>query len=86
MCEKIDANKCERGYIKIITTEQCVEICGDGWKIEYECDDGNVINTDGCSDQCKVEKDFTCQSQGSDTSVCKLQTQVQFDSVSIKKD
>jgi cysteine-rich repeat protein len=32
---------------------QCVEICGDGWRIQSECDDGNLINTDGCSDACK---------------------------------
>ena len=53
-CQKVNAALCERGYILIQTTSTCKEICGDGWRIEYDCDDGNLINTDGCSDACGI--------------------------------
>lgn len=29
-CEKIDPNKCDRGYVYISATNLCIEICGDG--------------------------------------------------------
>jgi cysteine-rich repeat protein len=32
----------------------CVEICGDGMKITEACDDGNLIDGDGCDKSCKV--------------------------------
>ena len=35
---------------------QCNAICGDGIVVlEEECDDGNIINKDGCSSTCKIE-------------------------------
>jgi len=47
---------------------QCVEVCGDGLNFGMvECDDGNLINGDGCSSSCKVETDWSC-SGGSPTS------------------
>lgn len=54
MCNQIDSNLCLRGYFKVQSTNQCVEVCGDGWKLQYDCDDGNLINTDGCSNACHV--------------------------------
>ena len=31
-------------------------MCGDGIKTAIEeCDDGNYINLDGCSDQCRID-------------------------------
>jgi cysteine-rich repeat protein len=39
---------------------RCVEICGDGIIINDQCDDGNTLNGDGCSEFCKVEKDWSC--------------------------
>ena len=62
-CIKIDDNKCDRGYIKIEQTGECVEICGDGALLVRECDDGNIINGDGCSDQCKVEPHYVCSNE-----------------------
>ena len=53
-CEQVDKNKCDRGYVKVELTGQCVELCGDGVLLEKECDDGNIINGDGCSDQCRI--------------------------------
>jgi len=35
-----------------LTFSMCEEICGDGKRYEYACDDGNTVNGDGCSDQC----------------------------------
>ncbi len=46
----------------------CDDICGDGKLFYVECDDGNLIDGDGCSSTCTVEYDFTCV-DGSPTSV-----------------
>lgn len=45
----------------------CEEICGDGKRYEIQCDDGNLINGDGCSDKCSEETGWTC-SGGTTTS------------------
>ena len=66
--QQIKCTPCENitGYITTtdpITNERkCVEICGDGLNLgEYECDDGNINNRDGCSSECIVEEGYTCQ-------------------------
>ena len=42
-------------------TTKCKEICGDGIdQLYYECDDGNLINGDGCSSTCTIETGYTC--------------------------
>ncbi|HLC52708.1 MAG TPA: myxococcus cysteine-rich repeat containing protein [Candidatus Nanoarchaeia archaeon] len=42
--------------------------CGDGIKsIIEQCDDGNSINGDGCSDSCSIETGFGCTA----VSVCR---------------
>ncbi len=50
-------------------TAQCRPVCGDGvtlWDLGpdgkpfEECDDGNLINGDGCSSDCKIETGFSC--------------------------
>eukprot|EP01022_Parablepharisma_sp_SALTPOND_P022078 TRINITY_DN442_c0_g1_i4.p1 TRINITY_DN442_c0_g1~~TRINITY_DN442_c0_g1_i4.p1 ORF type:complete len:495 (+),score=8.09 TRINITY_DN442_c0_g1_i4:1300-2784(+) len=39
----------------------CVEICGDGVNLGLvECDDGNRMNGDGCSSECKIEPGYAC--------------------------
>lgn len=49
----------------------CPEICGDGKRYEYECDDGNTRDGDGCDSQCNVEKGWSCSDgTGSAPSVC----------------
>jgi len=41
---------------------ECVESCGDGLNFgEYEWDDGNLLNGDGCSSNCEVEQGFACE-------------------------
>ena len=40
----------------------CYEICGDGRDFGfYECDDGNLINGDGCNDLCEIEPGYECK-------------------------
>ena len=41
----------------------CVEECGDGLflNITNECDDGNVVGGDGCSEECTIEYGFACE-------------------------
>ena len=39
----------------------CLEICGDGRYMGIlECDDGNLVDGDGCSSQCLLEAGFIC--------------------------
>lgn len=36
-------------------------MCGDGINLgTVECDDGNLLNTDGCDEECKVEEGYYC--------------------------
>ncbi|KRX07487.1 Insulin-like growth factor binding protein, N-terminal [Pseudocohnilembus persalinus] len=41
----------------------CLEICGDGLVVstQFECDDGNTENGDGCSSTCTIEEGYTCE-------------------------
>ena len=51
--------KCVYGVYRVsgIDPEFCNATCGDGMRsLLEECDDGNVVNGDGCSDQCIVEE------------------------------
>ncbi|CDW72739.1 UNKNOWN [Stylonychia lemnae] len=54
------------------TITGCVEICGDGYNYGYmQCDDGNLLNGDGCSSACTIEKGFKCTSGSKYTpSIC----------------
>ena len=53
-------------------TQACTSACGDGNKDPGEdCDDGNLIDSDGCSSKCKVEDGFTCSDKAvQDSSKC----------------
>ena len=43
-------------------SEHCIEICGDGINLgQVECDDGNNLNGDGCSSDCRIEQGFMCR-------------------------
>ena len=39
---------------------------------EMECDDGNVVNGDGCSESCEVEDKFDCSINSKGVSECRL--------------
>lgn len=41
-----------------------------------ECDDGNTINEDGCSDQCKIENNFICTTSLTGLSSCVLNANI----------
>ena len=53
-----------------MTNGACVDKCGNGIRFSLincpglssynQCDDGNLVNGDGCDDQCKVEIGFKC--------------------------
>ena len=56
----------EIGFKTIINDKtnrkSCREICGDGFNMgENECDDGNLLDGDGCSKDCKIEEGFICR-------------------------
>ena len=41
--------------------KSCYEICGDGLLLGVlQCDDGNLVDGDGCSSKCRVEKGYDC--------------------------
>ena len=46
--------------------------CGDGelFFVSEECDDGNLIDGDGCS-SCRVDKGWSCSKEYNQKSVCK---------------
>ena len=50
----------EPGYAIDPVTSACKEICGDGNRINYACDDGNAEDGDGCSSQCTIEEGYVC--------------------------
>lgn len=48
-----------------------IEICGDGKNMgENECDDGNLIDGDGCSSSCRIETGYTCYKVENSSDVC----------------
>ncbi len=80
---------CQDGYRIFGTNEDavCVETCGDGLLIYLECDDGNLLNGDGCSSKCKIQRNYECQN-GSlwSRSICYLVTDFSVTLQSIKRD
>ncbi|CAI2380491.1 unnamed protein product [Moneuplotes crassus] len=63
--------KCPSGFISSFTetSPQCVPACGDSLLVEgEECDDGNMIDSDGCSSACKIEPNYVCSRNSSASS------------------
>jgi cysteine-rich repeat protein len=52
--------QCRPEYTFHAATKTCLEICGDGKRFSLQCDDGNNVNGDGCSSDCKIEPEYTC--------------------------
>ena len=49
-----------------------IEICGDGLNLgNYECDDGNNFDGDGCSSDCKIESGYGCETQPNKLDICR---------------
>ncbi len=44
------------------TTTCYIPICGNGIKEPTEeCDDGNILNNDGCDNTCTIEEEYSCE-------------------------
>ena len=56
---------CCVGYFMNTSVVRCDEVCGDGLLFYLECDDGNLIDYDGCSSSCTVEPGFDCSGEPS---------------------
>jgi proprotein convertase subtilisin/kexin type 5 len=46
--------ECDTSLYYLAPNATCDDKCGDGFKIYVDCDDGNLIDGDGCSSLCKV--------------------------------
>ena len=45
----------------VVMPDTCKTVCGNGVPTKDEqCNDGNVMNADGCSRACQVEDDWLC--------------------------
>jgi len=55
--------KCVLGYRPTTMGCSLIEpVCGDGFMSLIEgCDDGNLVEKDGCSSTCTVEENFSCR-------------------------
>ncbi len=51
---------CRPEFIFDPSSQKCFELCGDGKRFNLECDDGNNIDGDGCSRDCKLESGYQC--------------------------
>ncbi len=65
-CQIEDGYGCEAGKNG---TSSCMPVsttkCGDGIQTaDEECDDGNVVASDGCSASCKLEAGYSCPQPG----------------------
>ena len=63
---------CAQGYSGSGIINDCNVVCGDGFTMESdeECDDGNVMNGDGCDSTCVIEANVECSVSISGISVC----------------
>ncbi|CAD8128066.1 unnamed protein product [Paramecium sonneborni] len=62
-CKIENCQKCDNkeGYYSDFTIKKCITKCGDHITAGNEqCDDGNIINNDGCNSLCEIEKGFQC--------------------------
>lgn len=63
--EDCNACDCTPEGIWACDTQECPATCGDGIKGEKEeCDDGNVVDGDGCSNGCTLENGDVCEGGG----------------------
>ena len=67
----INCIECEALHVGYISNpedpEKCSEICGDGRNMGiFQCDDGNLVDGDGCNRHCTIESGFECSGGGKD--------------------
>lgn len=74
--------QCQVGYQ--LDVQICKPICGDGLiKGSEGCDDGNLVDGDGCNGQCAVEVDFVCVNV---PSLCSYTKPLEIEYVGVKKE
>ena len=65
-CNSTTCFDCTDGLFYNMTSKLCeplINACGDSkWERFEDCDDGNLIDGDGCSSTCKIEADYECLS------------------------
>lgn len=77
---------CNFGYQYDTSTGTCLEICGDARVFTLPCDDGNLLEGDGCSATCTVETNYTCAFGSPNTpSVCSYNQPVRFTLINTQK-
>ena len=66
-CPQEGCTECDSDVVCTICTQEyflegdtCRQVCGDGKLFNLECDDGNILDGDGCSSICEVQNDYTC--------------------------
>ncbi len=52
--DQAQCTTCDASLYYLTPIDTCDDVCGDGFRIHVDCDDGNSVNGDGCSDTCKV--------------------------------
>ena len=53
------------------TKDICKPVCGDSIiLLETECEDGNIIDSDGCSKDCLIEPNYVCKGKPSICNKC----------------
>jgi len=60
-----DCVTCEDGYKWRKDIHLCDPICGDGFIRSELCDDGNLVDGDGCTSSCGVQLDWSCTGEPS---------------------
>ena len=79
----------KEGYELDSSQNECVEICGDGLVLYHECDDGNQINNDGCSQNCQIESGYICHENDFapiKQSYCSKREQLHFELIETMKE
>lgn len=66
---EINCITCLTGFS--LSSNICSSLCGDGILVIIEqCDDGNLVNGDGCSSNCTIEPTYYCTGTINSTSLC----------------
>ncbi|CAI2364405.1 unnamed protein product [Moneuplotes crassus] len=52
---------CPQGFPPNSARTSCEPLCGDGLRVKNEeCDDGNLVDGDGCNSDCQIEDEYIC--------------------------
>ncbi|CAK58875.1 unnamed protein product (macronuclear) [Paramecium tetraurelia] len=87
ICQQGKCKLCEQGYELNRILNQCLAYCGNGMvSKEEECDDMNIEDGDGCSQQCKVEVNYVCKNYQYSFTQCTYEKYPSFEAAFIKQD